>query len=57
MQWYEILIVVACVLFVGGVIAKKLWDKAHGKTGCDCGCGNGKNCPHCVKNPDRKTQR
>lgn len=54
MTWYEILIVVLCVLFVGGVVAKKTWDKAHGKTGCDCGCGNGKNCPHCSQNPNKK---
>ncbi|MGN1234822.1 MAG: FeoB-associated Cys-rich membrane protein [Christensenellaceae bacterium] len=52
MQWFEILVVVLAVLFVGGVTGKAVVDKVRsGSTGCKgCGCGcSCSSCAHCKK--------
>ncbi len=38
MEFYEICIIIACVLIVGGVIAKTIIDKKKGKSSCGCDC-------------------
>ncbi len=34
----EIIVIIACVLIVGGVIAKSIVNKIKGKNSCGCGC-------------------
>lgn len=49
-----VIVVVLAVAFVGIVIGKAVWDKSHGKTGCD-GCGgNCCGCSHCKTVPPKK---
>lgn len=39
----EIILIIVCVLIVGGVIAMGVYNKVKGKRGCGCGCDC---CPH-----------
>ncbi len=39
----EILVIIACVLIVGGVIIKSIIDKKKGKCSCGCDCSK---CSH-----------
>ena len=43
MTFGEILVIIACVLIVGGVIAKSIIDKTKGKTSC---CGDCSKCKY-----------
>ena len=55
MQPIEIIVIIACVLIVGGVIAKVIIDKKKGKTSCGCDCSCCSNCSSCkVKKEDKK---
>ncbi len=50
MQPIEIIVIIACVLIVGGVIAKAIIDKKKGRNSCGCNCANcAKSCPHAKK--------
>ena len=55
MEAIEIIVIIACVLIVGGVIAKSIIDKIKGKTsyGCGCDCSSCKGCSK-QKEIDRK---
>ena len=44
MQAIEIVVIVLCVLIVGGVIAKAIIDKKKGKTSCGCDCAHCSGC-------------
>lgn len=44
MKPIEIIVIIACVLIVGLVIAKSIIDKKKGKTSC---CGNCSSCKSC----------
>lgn len=46
MQWYEILIIVACILIVFGVVIGSVLRKKRnkGKGGCGCGCSECSGC-------------
>ena len=45
MQLIEILVIIGCVLIVGGVIAMSIINKKKGKSSCGCNCANcSKNC-------------
>ncbi len=47
MSLIEILVIVACVLIVGSVIAVSIINKKKGKTSCGCDCANCTKCNHC----------
>ena len=47
MQPIEIIVIIACVLIVGGVIAKAIFDKKRGKTSCGCDCSKCASCQSC----------
>ena len=38
MTLFEILVIIACVLIVGGVIALTIINKKKGKSSCGCDC-------------------
>ena len=40
MQPIEIIVIIACVLIVGGVIVTSIINKKKGKTSCGCDCSN-----------------
>ncbi len=44
MEFIEIVVIIACVLIVGGVIASSIINKKKGKTSCGCDCANCKGC-------------
>ena len=45
MEPIEIIVIIACVLIVGGVITKSIINKKKGKSSCGCDCGScGSNC-------------
>ena len=48
MQWFEYLIIVAIILFVGSVIFIAIRNKIRGKTSCGCGgsCAGCSKCCH-----------
>ena len=46
----EIIVIVACVLIVGGVIAMAIVNKKKGKTSCGCDCSKCSCC--CDKKQD-----
>ncbi len=43
MSVWEIILIVACSLFVIGVITSRVVKRIKGKPTCDCGC----DCAHC----------
>lgn len=52
MQLIEIIVIIACVLIVGGVIVASVLNKIKGKSSCGCDCSSCKGCSSCksVKN-------
>ncbi len=40
MRPFEILLIVACSIFVTSVIVKAIIDKKNGKSSCGCDCAN-----------------
>lgn len=46
----EIIVIIFCVLIVGGVIAKSIIDKKNGKKGCQSGCSCCKYANNCIDN-------
>jgi len=55
MQPIEIIVIIACVLIVGGVIVKSIINKKKGKTSCGCDCSNCSGCSKC-KTKDHKQE-
>lgn len=55
MQPIEIIVIIACVLIVGGVIAKAIIDNKRGKTSCGCDCSKCSSCQTC-KSYNKHTQ-
>ena len=53
MQPIEIIVIVACVLIVGGVIVTSIVNKMKGKTSCGCDCSKCSGCSTC-KNVNKK---
>ena len=49
MEPIEIIVIIACVLIVGGVIVMSIINKKKGKTSCGCDCGSCKGCLACNK--------
>lgn len=48
MEFIEIIVIIACILIVGGVIIKSIIDKKKGKTSCGCDCSScSRNCSRC----------
>ena len=48
MEFIEIVVIIACILIVGGVIIKSIIDKKKGKTSCGCNCSScSRNCSRC----------
>ena len=48
MTLIEILVIVGCVLVVGGVIISSIINKKKGKTSCGCGCTDCSKCSSCT---------
>ncbi len=44
MQPIEVIVIIACVLIVGGVIATSIINKKKGKTSCGCDCSKCSGC-------------
>ena len=44
MTLIEILVIIACVLIVGGVILSTIINKKKGKTSCGCDCAHCSGC-------------
>ena len=44
MELIEIIVIIACVLIVGGVITSSIVNKKKGKTSCGCDCSKCKGC-------------
>lgn len=42
MEPIEMIVIIVCILIVGGVIVKSIIDRIHGK----CGCGDCENCSY-----------
>ena len=49
MQLIEIIVIIACVLIVGGVILRQIVNKKKGKTSCGCDCSSCSYCSSCKK--------
>ena len=47
MRPIEIIVIIACVLIVGGVIATSIINKKKGKNSCGCDCANCSSCSVC----------
>lgn len=47
MKLIEILVIIACVLIVGGVIAMAIVNKKKGKSSCGCDCSSCSSCGSC----------
>ncbi len=47
MEFIEIIVIIACVLIVGGVIFVEIYNKKKGKSSCGCDCSK---CSKCYKN-------
>ena len=54
MEFIEIVVIISCVLIVGGVIASSIINKKKGKTSCGCNCSVCKNCSCAIKKDDEK---
>lgn len=54
MEPIEIIVIIACVLIVGGVIVKSIIDKKNGKTGCGCDCSKCSGCTSCKMRENQK---
>ena len=54
MEPIEIIVIIACVLIVGGVIAKGIINKKKGKSSCGCDCGSCRSNCHCHDKIDNK---
>ncbi len=50
----EIILIVACVLIVGGVIAVGVINKKRGKNACEGNCGSCSACHSCKKPVNKK---
>lgn len=44
MTLIEVLVIIACVLIVGGVILSTIINKKKGKTSCGCDCAHCSGC-------------
>jgi len=51
MTLIEILVIIGCVVIVGGVIITSIINKKKGKTSCGCGCADCSKCSHCASKP------
>ncbi len=47
MQPIEIIVIIACVLIVGGVTVASIINKKKGKNSCGCNCSCCSNCSSC----------
>lgn len=47
----EIIVIIGCVLIVGGVIITSIINKKKGKSSCGCGCADCSKCSHCSSKP------
>ncbi len=56
MTFIEILVIIACVLIVGGVITSSIVKKIKGKPSCGCGC-DCSSCKGCHAYVENKTVR
>ena len=54
MSPWEIVLIVACVLFVGGVVTARIIAKKKGKSSCDCGCSDCAACRYCAEAKKKK---
>ena len=54
MEAIEIIVIVACVLIVGGVIASHLINKKKGKNSCCSDCSSCSYCNSCNKKDEIK---
>ena len=54
MEPIEIIVIIACVLIVGGVIFKAVYDKKKGKTSCGCDCSKCYGCSACKESQKDK---
>ncbi len=52
MKLIEIVVIMACVLIVGGVIASSIINKKKGKTSCGCDCSGCKGCAYYKRNDE-----
>lgn len=58
MQPIEIIVIIACVLIVGGVIVRSIINKKKGKTSCGCDCSNcSGSCSCCSKERTNKENK
>lgn len=51
MEPIEIIVIIACVLIVGGVLITSIINKKKGKTSCGCDCST---CSSCCKRSKNK---
>jgi hypothetical protein len=49
MQPIEIIVIIACVLIVGGVTVSSIINKKKGKNGCGCDCSRCSSCNCSIK--------
>lgn len=58
MQPIEIIVIIACVLIVGGVIVRSIINKKKGKTSCGCDCSScSGSCSCCSKERTNKENK
>ncbi|MBQ3492980.1 MAG: FeoB-associated Cys-rich membrane protein [Clostridia bacterium] len=54
----EIIVIIACVLIVGGVIVRSIINKKKGKTSCGCDCSScSGSCSCCSKERTNKENK
>ena len=52
MTLIEIIVIIACVLIVGGVTITTIINKMKGKSSCGCDCSSCSRCSACKKTKD-----
>ena len=57
MSLIEIIVIVACVLIVGGVIVTSIINKKKGKTSCGCDCAHCSGCNLKKDNKEKSTNK
>ena len=58
MQPIEVIVIIACVLIVGGVIAMSIINKKKGKTSCGCDCSKcSSNCACKTQNKEKTNKK
>ncbi len=57
MEPIEIIVIIACILIVGGVMTTAIINKKNGKTSCGCDCKSCSSCHSCNLKKEENTNK